>query len=394
MDGAGAAPNVLLVEDESSLCEILRRNMEARGYRVHAVGTAGAALAALQTEHPAVLLLDINLPDGSGWDVLRALRAQGRRVPTIIVSAVRCSQTRLDEFRPDVYLPKPFPLNALLEAVKRLAPRSGAPTGAIANGAPSNGATADGAATPRAEFDGVQGGDKRAPAGASDTEPQKEDGPMALWRSAQDQPRAARGTAGRTVWRVPRTHHTRGVTDPNERAYLARMAAAGASSRPQAQASRPAQNEPPRSLTLQEIMNGALCDVVADPVGSIVRASVAGATPAGVAKLHAAAEARGLRARSAVSPSLHVGWVTIERSATGQAGTPAHGGGDERHPVADTQDTTLGERHAKSDNGYPLHRADARFSRALAWLRRGLRALVMPVSLASTDEEWEHGVDA
>jgi DNA-binding response OmpR family regulator len=118
--GGGPGADVLVVEDERTLREIVRRNLEARHYRVRAATTAAEALAAIRAERPAVLLLDINLPDGSGWDVLRELHTQGQHVPTIVVSAVRCSRARLEEFRPEAYLPKPFPLGALLGAVERL----------------------------------------------------------------------------------------------------------------------------------------------------------------------------------------------------------------------------------------------------------------------------------
>ena len=63
------------------------------------------------------MLLDISLPDRTGWDVLRELRERGLVVPTIIVSAVRVGPSRLAEFRPLAYLPKPFPLEALLRLV-------------------------------------------------------------------------------------------------------------------------------------------------------------------------------------------------------------------------------------------------------------------------------------
>jgi DNA-binding response OmpR family regulator len=120
-------PSVLLVEDDPSLGAILDRNLVARGYRVRRAETLAAALSALELEAPGVMLLDVNLPDGSGWDVLRALQAAGRRVPTVVLSAVRVSRLRLAEFRPEACLPKPFPLEALLAAVARLTREPAAP---------------------------------------------------------------------------------------------------------------------------------------------------------------------------------------------------------------------------------------------------------------------------
>src|SRR5262245_13502906 len=113
-------PAVLLVEDDPSLGAILAKNLEARGCRVNRAETLAQALASLATEAPGVMLLDVNLPDGSGWDVLRALEAAGRHVPTVVLSAVQVSRARLDEFRPEACLPKPFPLEALLATVERL----------------------------------------------------------------------------------------------------------------------------------------------------------------------------------------------------------------------------------------------------------------------------------
>jgi DNA-binding response OmpR family regulator len=113
-------PTVLLVEDDPSLGDILGKNLEARGYRVDRAQTLVQALASLAGGTPGVMLLDVNLPDGSGWDVLRELEATGRRVPTVVLSAVQVSRSRLAEFRPEACLPKPFPLEALLATVERL----------------------------------------------------------------------------------------------------------------------------------------------------------------------------------------------------------------------------------------------------------------------------------
>ena len=108
---------VLLVEDEPALRRIIARNLTTRGLDVAEAGTVGEALTALNFGTPDLILLDINLPDRSGWDVLRYLQQQRISVPTIVVSAVRVSQSRLDEFHPMAYLPKPFPIDALLRLV-------------------------------------------------------------------------------------------------------------------------------------------------------------------------------------------------------------------------------------------------------------------------------------
>jgi DNA-binding response OmpR family regulator len=84
---------------------------------VREAGDAAAALAALRDAPPDLMLLDINLPDRTGWDVLRDLAANGQEVPTVVLSAVRVSPARLAEFRPLAYLPKPFPIEALLRLV-------------------------------------------------------------------------------------------------------------------------------------------------------------------------------------------------------------------------------------------------------------------------------------
>ncbi len=110
-------PNILIVEDEATFREVIARNLKVRGHQIREAETAAEALSQLVQEQPDLLLLDINLPDRSGWDVLRELRTRGMDVPTVVVSAVRVSPNRLAEFRPLAYLPKPFPLDALLRLV-------------------------------------------------------------------------------------------------------------------------------------------------------------------------------------------------------------------------------------------------------------------------------------
>ena len=108
---------VLLVEDEEPLRRVIAPNLSVRGVQVREATNAEEALQAVADERPDLMLLDINLPDHTGWDVLRELKRRGIEVPTMVISAVHVSQSRLDEFQPLAYLPKPFPLDALLRLV-------------------------------------------------------------------------------------------------------------------------------------------------------------------------------------------------------------------------------------------------------------------------------------
>jgi CheY-like chemotaxis protein len=114
---AGRYRRVLLVEDEVTLRRVIARNLTSRGIEVHEAGTAGEAVESAVADRPDLLLLEINLPDQTGWEVLRELKRRGSEVPTIVVSAVRVNPSRLSEFHPLAYLPKPFPIDALLRLV-------------------------------------------------------------------------------------------------------------------------------------------------------------------------------------------------------------------------------------------------------------------------------------
>ena len=104
---------VLVVEDDPQLRRIITSNLTARGHAVRQAADAAQALDALTTEHPDLLILDINLPDRTGWDVLREAHLPDE-VRVLMLTAVPVSPRRLTEFRPVAYLPKPFPLEALL----------------------------------------------------------------------------------------------------------------------------------------------------------------------------------------------------------------------------------------------------------------------------------------
>jgi DNA-binding response OmpR family regulator len=111
--------NILLVEDEERLQKALAKILEQSNYAVRTASTAEEGLRAALAERPDVLLLDVNLPDDTGWGLLRQLAARGitcQILPTIVISAGQPAPRRMEEFRPRAFLAKPFPV----EALKRL----------------------------------------------------------------------------------------------------------------------------------------------------------------------------------------------------------------------------------------------------------------------------------
>lgn len=106
---------VLLVDDEAPIIAVLSTTLRAHGYDVLSAGSAQDAMLALAESVPAVMLLDINLPDLTGWELLRRLSPADRaRVPVIVFSASPLAPSRVEEFKPAGVLLKPFPIDALL----------------------------------------------------------------------------------------------------------------------------------------------------------------------------------------------------------------------------------------------------------------------------------------
>jgi two-component system OmpR family response regulator len=110
---------VLLVEDEAPLADVLARNLRAHGHAVTTQGSAEGAILSMAEDWPEAVILDINLPDGSGWDILRRLGDRDREhLKVIVISAAPLSPKRLAEFRPAHCFLKPFPADALDRALK------------------------------------------------------------------------------------------------------------------------------------------------------------------------------------------------------------------------------------------------------------------------------------
>ena len=111
---------VLIVEDEKSIVDILRFNLEKEGYETLTAYDGEAGLSMARERHPDVILLDVMLPKMLGFDVCRALREQGDNVPVIILTAREEEDDKVRglEIGADDYITKPFSMRELMARVK------------------------------------------------------------------------------------------------------------------------------------------------------------------------------------------------------------------------------------------------------------------------------------
>jgi DNA-binding response OmpR family regulator len=113
---------ILIAEDEPRIASFLRKGLMAEGYACVVAHDAETALTLAQAEPLDLVLLDLILPDRSGLDVLRTLRARDPRLPVLILTAkddVGSKVSGLDQGADD-YLTKPFVFDELLARIRAL----------------------------------------------------------------------------------------------------------------------------------------------------------------------------------------------------------------------------------------------------------------------------------
>jgi DNA-binding response OmpR family regulator len=117
---------VLLVEDEASIADLVRLYLERDGFRVVWRTDGPSGLAAVDAERPRLVLLDLMLPGMDGFEVTRALRQRGGRVPIIVVTAREEEADRVLglELGADDYVTKPFSPRELVARVKAVLRRT------------------------------------------------------------------------------------------------------------------------------------------------------------------------------------------------------------------------------------------------------------------------------
>lgn len=120
---------ILVVDDDPSLRQALKRALRLEGYHVELAADGTEALDAIAAETPDLVVLDVAMPGLDGLEVSQRLRAGGNRVPILMLTARDAVGDRVAglDAGADDYVVKPFALEELFARVRALSRRSGAP---------------------------------------------------------------------------------------------------------------------------------------------------------------------------------------------------------------------------------------------------------------------------
>jgi FixJ family two-component response regulator len=112
---------IFIIDDDESVRRAVRRLIRSVGLNVETCATAEEFLQAPEQPAPGCLILDVHLPGLSGLELQQRLKAEGRPIPTVFITAYANDQVRKQALQAGAiaFLEKPFEERCLLEAVKR-----------------------------------------------------------------------------------------------------------------------------------------------------------------------------------------------------------------------------------------------------------------------------------
>ena len=121
---------ILVVDDEPHIRDLLTTSLRFSGFDVRAVGAGAAAISAVLDDEPDLILLDVMLPDISGFGVTKRLRASGFTSPILFLTAKDDTEDKITGLTVggDDYVTKPFSLDEIIARIKAILRRTMAET--------------------------------------------------------------------------------------------------------------------------------------------------------------------------------------------------------------------------------------------------------------------------
>jgi two-component system OmpR family response regulator len=118
---------ILVVDDEESICDLIRTTLGYEGFNVTVAQSGRAALEAARAVRPDLVILDVMLPDLDGFEVVRRLRQEASAVPVLFLTARDGTEDKVRGLTlgGDDYVTKPFSLEELLARIQALLRRAG-----------------------------------------------------------------------------------------------------------------------------------------------------------------------------------------------------------------------------------------------------------------------------
>src|ERR1700722_8775972 len=126
MDSGTGPARLLVVDDEATILELLSGSLRLAGFEVVTAASGAEAVQAAASSRPDLVLLDVMMPDGDGFDALRRIRSGGSEVPVIFLTARDEVPDRVRGFDVggDDYVTKPFSLEELLGRIRAVLKRT------------------------------------------------------------------------------------------------------------------------------------------------------------------------------------------------------------------------------------------------------------------------------
>src|ERR1700689_3777480 len=126
MKAVTAAARLLVVDDEPTILELLSGSLRLAGFEVVTAASGDDAVRAAASSRPDLVLLDVMMPDGDGFEALRRIRSGGSEVPVIFLTARDEVPDRVKGFDVggDDYVTKPFSLDELLGPLRAVLKRT------------------------------------------------------------------------------------------------------------------------------------------------------------------------------------------------------------------------------------------------------------------------------
>jgi CheY-like chemotaxis protein len=111
---------IVVIDDDPMIRFLIQEYLNAFGFSVEAFAGGSEALPAIELTPPDLVVIDMQMPDMNGFEVLEKLRTNPStaHIATLMLSANASEGPELSEIQPDAYLEKPFQMQGLLEAVQ------------------------------------------------------------------------------------------------------------------------------------------------------------------------------------------------------------------------------------------------------------------------------------